>query len=321
MFKEILKIIPQVENRDLKKMERSLGRRFTRIARKFGKVLTTVLTKGSLVGLGLALINRIVNPLQAVQESIDRILKQGDDLVTFAQTFNTTAGKLAKLTAFGEATGLDRDFLFQLLSKFQVRLAETEADPNLRSPLRQFVGREDTAQAFFDFVQNLKKLDKGDSALAQKLVFGDDALIRAADFIQSDFEELNRKYFKSISADTITKAATRAEGLSNLQAAQGAQRNLLDFIKKSSLITEKVINDQNTREQLNLQREQERIRSYQSISVISEASTKILNIVEKGFLKLTDLVVKVTELSNIIKKLAPSSVFRGIENLFGGDDD
>jgi hypothetical protein len=127
-------------------------------------------------------------------------------------------------------------------------------------------------------------------------------LIRAADFIQSDFEELNRKYFKSISADTITKAATRAEGLSNLQAAQGAQRNLLDFIKKSSLITEKVINDQNTREQLNLQREQERIRSYQSISVISEASTKILNIVEKGFLKLTDLVVKVTELSNIIKK-------------------
>jgi methyl-accepting chemotaxis protein len=119
MFKEILKIIPQVENRDLKKMERSLGRRFTRIARKFGKVLTTVLTKGSLVGLGLALINRIVNPLQAVQESIDRILKQGDDLVTFAQTFNTTAGKLAKLTAFGEATGLDRDFLFQLLSKFQ----------------------------------------------------------------------------------------------------------------------------------------------------------------------------------------------------------
>jgi hypothetical protein len=55
--------------------------------------------------------------------------------------------------------------------------------------------------------------------------------------------------------------------------------------------------------------------------VISEASTKILNIVEKGFLKLTDLVVKVTELSNIIKKLAPSSVFRGIENLFGGDDD
>jgi hypothetical protein len=53
MFKEILKIIPQVENRDLKKMERSLGRRFTRIARKFGKVLTTVLTKGSLVALDL----------------------------------------------------------------------------------------------------------------------------------------------------------------------------------------------------------------------------------------------------------------------------
>jgi hypothetical protein len=321
MFKEILKIIPQVENRDLQKMERSLGRRFGRIAKKFGKVLTSVLTKGSLVGLGLALINKIVNPLQAVQESIDRILNQGDDLRTFAETFNTTAGKLAKLTAFGEATGLDRDFLFQLLSKFQVRLAETEADPNLRSPLRQFVGREDTADAFFDFIQNLKQLSKSDSALAQKLVFGDDALIRAADFIQSDLSKLNEEFFKGISTKAITEAATRSEGLSNLQNALKAQRNLTDFIGKSKIITEKVINDQNTREKLNLQREQERIKSYESISLISETTEKIFNIIEKGFLKLTDLVVKVTQLADIAKKLAPSSVFRGIGNLFGGDDD
>lgn len=321
MFKEILKIIPQVENRDLQKMERSLGRRFGRIAKKFGKVLTSVLTKGSLIGLGLALINKIVNPLQAVQESIDRILKQGDDLVTYANTFNTTAGKLAKLTAFGESTGLDRDFLFQLLSKFQVRLAEQRADPNLKTPLKAFVGREDTADAFFDFIQNLKTLSKGDQALAQKIVFGDDSVVRIADFIQSDFEALNKKYFDSISSDALTKAATKAEGLSNIQAAQGAQRNLLDFIAKSKLITEKVVNDQNTREKLNLQREQERIKSYESISLISETSQKILNIIEKGFLALTDLVTKVTQLSEIAKKLAPSSVFRGIGNLFGGDDD
>lgn len=321
MFKEILKIIPQVENRDLKKMERSLGRRFGRIAKKFGKTLTAVLTKGSLVGLGLSLINKIVNPLQAVQESIDKILKQGDDLVTYAQTFNTTAGKLAKLTAFGEATGLDRDFLFQLLSKFQVRLAETEADPNLRSPLREFVGRKDTADAFFDFVQNLKNLDPGDSALAQKLVFGDDALIRAADFIQSDLGAINDQFFKGIKSEDVTAAARRAEGLSNLQAGFTARRNIDDLLAKSRIINEGVIKDQDRREKLNLQREQERIKSYESISLISETSTKILNIIEKGFLALTDLVTKVTNLTEIAKKLAPSSVFRGIGNLFGGDDD
>jgi hypothetical protein len=44
MFKEILKIIPQVENRDLKKMERSLGNQ-PEYTRKHASLIEDELTK------------------------------------------------------------------------------------------------------------------------------------------------------------------------------------------------------------------------------------------------------------------------------------
>lgn len=317
MFKEILKIIPQVDNKDLSKMERSLGRRFKKIAKKFGSGLKTALLGGGIAGLAVGLINKILNPLKEVQESIDRILTQGDDLKTYAKQFNTTPGELAKLQAFGESTGVSREFLFQLISRFQTRVAESKQDPNLKSSVREFVGRDDTAQAFFDFVQNLKKLDPGDQAIVQKQIFGEEAAVRTADFLQADFNALN-KQFSQITADEINKAVNRTAGLSDLKDSLKAQRNLEDLISKSRLINEKVIRSEDERERINLQRESERIKAYNSISTISETSARILTLVEKAVLSLTEMITKLSNLENFTKQIKPSRIFRG---LFGGDDD
>src|SRR5687767_8200002 len=107
MFSEILKIIPQLDSGDLAKLESSLSGRFTRIAKKFGKGLGSILTGGGIAGLALGLIDKLLNPLKDVQEAIDRSLKDSDDLVTNAKQFDTTAGKLAKLVALGKSTGLE----------------------------------------------------------------------------------------------------------------------------------------------------------------------------------------------------------------------
>ena len=311
MFKEVLKIVPQLDNRDLQKMESSLTRRFTRIAKKFGKGLGKALLGGGIAGIALGLIDKILNPLKEVQEAIDRVLKQGDDLVTYAKQFNTTAGKLAKLQAFGQATGLDQSFLIQLLTRFQTRVAEARQDPNLPSAVREYANRTDTADAFFEFIQSLQKLDKGSQTLVQKQIFGEEAAFRTADFLQADFEKLN-KFFSKISADDLTTAAQKTGSLSDLQDALAAQRNLKDFIDKSRVINEKVVREQDQRERINLQRETERIKAYDTLSTISETSTRIMALIEKGLIAVTNMVQKLEVIQDFVKKAKSSRIFRGI---------
>lgn len=315
MFKEILKIIPRLDNGDLNKMDRTLSQRFGKIAKKFGSGLLAAIKGGGIAGLALTLVDKILNPLQDVQESIDRIFKRGDDLVTYAKQFNTTSGKLAKLQAFAQSAGLDNEALFFALSKFQTAVAEATVDPNKPTSVRQFAGRTDTADAFFEFIQGLQKLDQGSQSLVQKEVFGERQVLKMADFLQSDFQALN-KFFAKFDSDKLTQAADKAGGLSDLADTLAAQRGLQDLINKSKIVNEGVVRAQDQRARAELSREDERIKSYQSLSTISEASTKIVSLVEGGLLKLTDLVTKVTGLTELVKKLAPSRLFK---NFFGGD--
>ena len=311
MFTEILKIIPKLSAGDLNQMERNLGSRFTRVAKKFGKGLIGALTGGGIAGLALGLIDKLLNPLKDTQEAIDRTLKRSDDLVTAANQFGTTAGKLAKLQAFGKSTGLDETGLNILIEKFQTAVAEAAKDPNKQTSVRRFVGEKDTAEAFFQFIQGLQKLDKTQQVLVQQEVFGEKQILKMADFLQTDFSRL-ATFFDKISNDTLTQAATKSAGLNDLQETLGAVRELNDLVNKSKLVNTGIITSRNRAEQLTLDKENQRIASYKSLATISEASTKILGIVDKGFLLLADLVTKVTNLSAIVQKLSFSRLFKGI---------
>lgn len=319
MFKEILKIIPTIDAKDLKKMSKSLGDRFGQIGKKFGKGLIGALAGGGLAGLGLGLIDKLLNPLKETQEAIDKMLSQSDDLVTNAKQFGTTAGRLAKLQAIGQSTGLDAESLNMLLAKFQTSVAEAAADPNKQTSVRQFVGEKDTAEAFFQFIQGLQKLDKNQQVLVQQEVFGEKQLLRMADFLQTDFKDLN-KYFANISTDKLDASANKLGNLNDLKDTLGAVRNLNDMISKGGKINEGMVRSQDAREKLALDRENQQIQSYQSLATISEASMKITAIVEKGLLTLTDLLNRVTGLTEMVKRLAPSRIFKGLGSFFGGDD-
>src|SRR5690606_31986576 len=120
---EILKIIPKIDAKDLKAMENTLSARFKKIAKGFGKGLASVIKGGGIAGIGLALIDKVLNPLKEVQDAIERTLKANDDVATNAKQFETTAGKLSKLIALGQATGLESEDLYKLISKFQGSVA------------------------------------------------------------------------------------------------------------------------------------------------------------------------------------------------------
>ncbi len=73
MFSEILRIKPVLDSGAAKQMEQSLSARFSSIAKRFGGGLKSVI-KGSLLGISIGLLNRLLNPLEALEEKIKNLL-------------------------------------------------------------------------------------------------------------------------------------------------------------------------------------------------------------------------------------------------------
>jgi hypothetical protein len=317
MFKEILKIIPKLDSAALRAMQNALQTRFTAVAKKFGKGMLNAIKGGGVAGIVLGLVDKFLNPLKEVQEALDRTLAQGDDIVTNAKQFGTTAGKLFKLQELGRSTGLDPDQLFTLINKFQTAVAEAEADKTKDTSVRAFVGEQDMAEAFFEFIQQLQKMDKNQQLLVQQEVFGEKQILKMADFLQTDFaKQINLIGAKG--SEIYTPGLIKAADLKDLKDAFEARRNLDDSVTKGRIINEGMITSQDRIAKVELRRENASLASYQSLSSISENTNKIFALLEKCLLALADLLTTVKQMAALVKKLAPSRLLKG---LFGGGDE
>lgn len=323
MFTEILKIIPKLDQNELNKMERTLSQRFTRVAKTFGKGIAGVFKGGAVAGLAANLVNKLLNPLKETQEAIERTLKSGDDIVTFANSFGTSAGNLTKLIAAGRATGLDQDNLFLLINKFQSAVAGAAADPSKPSAVTNFVNDKDTAESFFSFIQSLNKLQKVDPQAAQRAqveVFGDKQILKIADFLQADFQTLFRDLgLDNISTQQLTKDQNLISALNDRTDLLEARRQVRDVRTKAGLLNNGIVNDIEKGKQRALDLENQRIANFKNIQAVAETADKINVILEQGVQKIGEFITKVTPKINdavdALGKISTSSVWRSI---FGG---
>lgn len=320
MFKEVLTIVPKLSSGDMNAMERSLSTRFGKIAKKFGKGLVATLTGGGIAGLALGLIDKLLNPLKETQDAIDRVLKQGDDIVTNAQHFGTTAGKLFRLQALAKSTGLDSESLFMLMEKFQSQIAQAAADPNKESAVRNFVGSKDMAEAFFEFIQSLQKMDKTQQNLVQQDVFGEKLILRMADFLQTDFG-WQQKLIGGPKSEDMTAPLEHLNRLNDLKDALEANRMMTDTMSKSKEINAGMIKSQDERIRLDLQKENQQIKSYEDLAAISNATAQLANLASDVTLKLTSLLVNTTSMAENMKKLSNSRVVKGFLKWVPGSGD
>ncbi len=320
MFKEILQIVPKLSGRELADMERSLGRRFGNVAKKFGKGMAAALAGGGIAGAALGLIDKILNPLKETQDAIDRVLKQGDDVVTNAKQFGTTAGKLFRLQSLAKSTGLDEGALNILIEKFQGAVAEAAADKTKVTAVRQFVGDKDTAESFFQFIQSLQKMDKTQQVLVQQEIFGEKQILKMADFLQTDFVE-QAKTLGGPSSERLTPGLEKLAALNDYKDALAARTQMVDVLRKSRIINEDFVKKQDEQVRLDLDRENNQIKSYKDLADINIAASSIVNIAKEGLLGLTSLVVKVTDLANTVKGLSGSRIFKGLMKMIPGGGD
>lgn len=322
-FTEILKIIPKLDEKDLRAMEKSLQTRFTKIAKSFGKGLKASLMGGGIAGIALGLIDKLLNPIKEVQEAMDRALKSSDDLATNAKQFGTTTGKLAKGVALGQATGLEADNLYLLINKFQNAVAEAQQDPTKQSVVRNFTGEKDMVSAFFGFIQELQKMTKEQQLIVQQQVFGEKQILKMADFLQADFATLYAKTgLNKISSEKATERIDNLANLNDLQDQLTAAREFEDRIKKSGVIRESMVKSRDQSERLALQRENQRIAAYHSLATISQSVEKMMIALEKGVAMVGDMITWlkpfVDKVSDSIDKLLSSPMVRGVRGWFGG---
>lgn len=311
MFKEILKIFPQLDKADLNKMDRTLSQRFGSLAKKFGKGLKTTLLGGGIAGIALGLIDKILNPLKETQDAIDRVLKSGDDVVTNAKQFNTTAGKLFKLQGLAKSTGLDAGNLDLLLTKFQTAVAEAVADPTKKTSVRQFTGETDTVEGFFKFIQAVQRMDKNQQILVQQEVFGEKQILKMADFLQTNFRAQSQ-ILGAKGSEEYTPSLEKLGGLNDFKDALEAKREMEDTVKKAGLINTGMIRNNDMLERQNLQRENQKITAYQSIAKISEQVNKAILFMEKGYTLLGRGIEILEIIVGYIKKTSYGRLIKGI---------
>jgi len=329
VFSEILKIIPRLDNKDLNTMEKSLSSRFSRIAKGFGKVLKVSL----LASFGASVLQKLLSPLNEVREAIDRTLKSADDVVTNAGQFGTTTEKLLKLRALGGLKGLQPEQLDLLLTKFQTGLAQAQANPNdpAVSSLKNFVGKGDTADAFFSFIQSLQKTDPAQRLLIQEQVFGEKQILKMSEFLQSNFSESLGELSK-VDFSTVARAVESIEKNESTNTKNATLRGLQDYVNKARVINPGTIDQINATEVQNLKRENDRIGNFKNAAKVEENINKISDNIEKLVNQtITELPI-IMESLNVVVDLLKTAVsgwkdifdfikkspaFKGIKSLFG----
>lgn len=333
MFSEILKIIPKLDEKDLRAMQQALQNRFTKLTKSFGKGLVNVLKGGGIAGIALGLIDKLLNPLKEVQEAIDRTLKTSDDLATNARQFNTTTGKLQKLVTLAKSTGLDEQSLYTLITKFQGTVAQAAANPNdpTANSVRNFVGQKDTAEAFFGFIQQLEKMDKNQQVLVQQQVFGEKQVLKMADFLQTIGSKeglagvVKNTGLDKVTSEKLTGSIEKLANLSDLKDALAAGRELQDIQAKSGVINEGMIRNMDKNEKLALIRENQRIKSYNDLAALSQTAEKIFTLVDQGVALIGNLTSKllpfVDKMTAAVDRFMKSPMVRGVKGLFGGGKD
>lgn len=326
MFTEILKIKPQLDNSQADSMERNLNGRFGKVAKKFGKGLVDAIKGGAIAGFVVGLIDKVLNPLQQVQEAIEKALHNGDDLSTFAKQFNTTEGNLSRLQAFGKASGLDAEGVRSLLAKFQAAVTNTVLDPSQPSSVRNFVGKKDTAESFFEFIQSLQQIRQNNPTKANAVeldVFGERQVLKASSFLSADFNKLNT-IFRSAGAPSAERQTGAAQWLGTLQTNKdtlAAVSDQKDLVNKSGLINDRTISGLARRDDVDLGQENKGLSKFDSLQAISIENQKLMNLAVNQFLKLAPLIadamptlvnflgggVKAVEGSRALKGLTPGA--------------
>jgi len=340
MFNEVLRIKPVLDNASAKQMEQSLSKRFATIAGRFKGGLMAAL-KGSILGISLGLLNKLLNPIEAMEERIKSLLGQGQDIRDLADRFNTTPGQMMRLQDVGASLGVTPDQLKDMLTKFAntVETARKElADPfQQRSEgtqaVKNFVGEKDLAEAFFQFLQSLRAEGKSSGrdvfygehrtekrrltgaesrADFERAVFGEELHGGQRRLVDADFPKQLAK-LNEPSAEKLTRAVNKNAALGDQDAILKTRNATRNFLGGTAQMNAKMIADMEKAQALENERENKRLASYEDIRKAADGIEEAKKVLMDIGAQLTKGVGYLGQLMGWLStKVENSPWFRGI---------
>lgn len=180
MFTEILRIIPRLDEGRAKAAEMTLTRRFGRIAGRFGVGLKNAI-KGSVLGLSLAFLTRLLNPLQDMHDRIKKLLGETDDVRDTAAKLGTTPGELLFHQARAEALGVKPETFLNLVESFRKAVEQRRQDVDEKTRTRLGAGdpllfQENTLAGFqraLTLIDSFQGVDPIQARAFQRELFGE----------------------------------------------------------------------------------------------------------------------------------------------------
>lgn len=237
MFSEVLKIKPVLDTGTTAQMEQALSARFARVAQRFGSGLKSVI-KGSFLGISLGLIAKLLNPIEALEDKIKKLMGEGTDIRDLADKLGTTPGQLKELQDVSHTLGVTPDQFKDMLTKYAAAIekAREEVQNPFQEPsastiaVKQFTGEKDIAKSFTDFLSSLQAVGKGpgtDIPLSDyaKRRFNE-AAVGGAKISESEHQELLAKGQIRTRTGLDTRQAFEKEIFGEAQS--GAARRLIE---------------------------------------------------------------------------------------------
>lgn len=342
MFSEILKIKPVLDTSTASQMEQSLSARFARVAQRFGGGLRAVI-KGSFLGISLGLISRLLNPIEALEEKIKKILGEGTDVKELADKFGSSPGQLKQLQDVAQSLGVNPDQFKDMLTKYAD--AVDKAREELANPfaersesttaLKQFVGEKDAVKGFMNFLSSLKSAGEGPGSTLdlghgekrqltgsetreriEKDIFGSAQTGAAKRLIDANVPEV-AKNINEPSVETLTEKLNKAAGLADQKRMLDVQNQTQDFVNATNKLNGKMVTDMADAERMQMDRDTKQLASYDDLRTAANGIEQV-----KGLLLgVSNVATKglgyLGEVSTFISGLKNSRMFRGI---FGKDD-
>ena len=296
MMNAVLKIKPQLDQGEAKKMERSLFDRFKNIGKSVKKTLKDVVS-GGLLGFAIGLAQNMLSPIEEVENRIKGILDKAGDFREMADDFGTSAGKLRQLETLGLISGLKPENLKAMMVSFrnavdeaQSKIAKGEALDDKSSLVKNFAGSEDMAEAFFQFVQSLRTLQSQQRQDVERSLFGSVQRGASQRFIDNAGTMRGPQGYVNPRIAQFDKAIDKLSDLDNKYLVGKFSQENRELLNNGSTLNGDIINKMLAYENRQKAKELDQLKAYDDLNKARqtvEELTKVMDALTKG---LTSLV-------------------------------
>lgn len=320
MMSAILKVKPQIDQNEARKMERSLFDRFKNVGKTVKKTLKDVVS-GGLLGFAVGLAQNMLSPIEAVEDKIKAMLGKASEFKDMADDFNTTAGNMRQLELFGLMSGLKNENLKAMMMSFRSAIDETQAQMLRKEPLdekqsivKNFAGEKDLAEGFFKFIQALRQIEGPRRELIERQLFGGVQYGASKRFIDNAGVVHGPQGYVNPRVGQFTNAIEKLKDLDQRYDEGKFSQESREILNYGSNMNKGYIDKMLAYEARQKAKDQRQLQAYDDLSKAREAIDKLNGIMEKLTEGLTALVVKLGELVTWLQKQTWS---RGFMKMIG----